>query len=94
MLLFQRLISSGQGIGCNVDVETAFSYELCTFPLALSENNGYLGEAYKPQLANAIWKCIEHVLWLHQIVLIMYQMEGNSYIKSNGKKELLIKRFA
>ena len=62
MLLFQRLISSGQGIGCNVDVETAFSYELCTFPLAVSENNGYLGEAYKPQLANAIWKCIEHVL--------------------------------
>ena len=42
MLLFQRLIASVQGIGCDVDMETAFSYELCTFPLALSENNGYL----------------------------------------------------
>ena len=58
VLLFQRLIASDQGIGCDVDVETAFSYELCTFPLALSENNGYLSEANKPQSANAIWKCI------------------------------------
>ena len=40
MLLFQRLIASVQGISCDVDVETAFSYELCTFSLALSENNG------------------------------------------------------
>ena len=57
-LLFQRFIASVQGIACDVDVETAFSYELCTFPLALSENNGHLQEADKPQLANAIWKCI------------------------------------
>ena len=42
MFLFQRLIASVQGIGCDVDVETGFSYELCTFLLALSENNGYL----------------------------------------------------
>ena len=58
MLLFQRLIVSVQCIGCDVDVEPAFSYKLCTFPLALSENNGYLREADKPRLANAIWKCI------------------------------------
>ena len=58
MLLFQRLIASVQGIGYNVDVETEFSYELCSFPLALSKNNGYLRKADKAQLANAIWKCI------------------------------------
>ena len=58
MLLFQRLIASVQGIGCDIDVETAFSCDLCTFPRALSESNGYLREPDKPQLANAIWKCI------------------------------------
>ena len=58
MLLFQQLIASVQGTDCDVDVETAFSYELCAFPLAHSENNGYLRGADKPQLANAIWKCI------------------------------------
>ena len=58
MLLFQQLIASVQGTGCDVDVETAFSCELCTFPIALSKNNGYLREADKPQLANALWKCI------------------------------------
>ena len=77
MLLFQRLIASVQGISCDVDVETAFSYELCIFPLALSENNGYLRETDKPQLANAIWKfignCVHHVLdegsLLHKVTL-------------------------
>ena len=54
MRLFQRPIASVQGIDCDVDVETAFSYKLCTFLLALSENNGYLREADKPHLANAI----------------------------------------
>ena len=47
MLLFQQLIASVQGIDCDVDVETAFSYVLCTFPLALSENNGFLRELIK-----------------------------------------------
>ena len=52
MLPFHRLISrhvSVQGIGCDVDVETAFSYELCTFPPAFPENNDYLREADKHQ---------------------------------------------
>ena len=48
MLLFQQLTVSVQCIGCDVDVETAFSYELCPFPLALSENNGYLQEPDEP----------------------------------------------
>ena len=34
----------------------------------------------------------EHAILLHQIVLIIYQMEGYCYIKLYGKKEL--KRFA
>ena len=58
MLLFQRLIVSVQCIGFDLDVESAFWYELCTFLLALSENNGHLRETDKPRLANAIWKCI------------------------------------
>ena len=58
MLLFQWVIALVQGIGRDVDVETAFLYKLCTSPLTLSENNVYLQEANMPQLANAIWKCI------------------------------------
>ena len=83
MLLFQWPIASVQGIGCDVDVETAFLYKLCTSPLTLSENNIYLQEANMPQLANAIWKsigichitppnCAHHVLdggsLLHKVV--------------------------
>ena len=58
ILLFQWPIASVQGISCDVDVETTFSYELCTFPVTLSENNGYLQETDKLQLVNAIWKRI------------------------------------
>jgi hypothetical protein len=38
-LLFQRLIKSVQGIGSDVDIETAFSYELCTYPSSLIEKD-------------------------------------------------------
>ena len=41
-LLFQRLIASVQGIGSDVDFETAFTYELCTFPPALIVHDGLL----------------------------------------------------
>ena len=37
---------------------TAFSYELCTFPTSIIDNDGLLREANKPQLAGAIWKDI------------------------------------
>ena len=55
-LLFQRLITIGGT--SNTDLETAFSYELCTFPTSIIENDGLLREANKPQLADAIWKDI------------------------------------
>ena len=57
-LLFQRLIASVQGIGSDVDLETAFTYELCTFPPALIESDGLLRPADKPQLAKAIIKIV------------------------------------
>ena len=56
-LLFQRLITTLGGTS-DTDLETAFSYELCTFPTSIIGNDGLLREANKPQLADAIWKDI------------------------------------
>ena len=55
LLMFQRLIIAVRGLGSEVDLETAFAYELCTFPPALIESDGLLREANKPQIANSIW---------------------------------------
>ena len=35
LLMFQRLITAVRGLGSELDLETAFAYELCTFPPAL-----------------------------------------------------------
>ena len=94
MVLFQRLIVSFQGIGCDVDVETLFSYELYTFSLALSENNSYLREADKPQLANAIWKCIGtcHITPPNCVHLVL---DGGSQLhKVVWKKGMTLRRLA
>ena len=55
LLMFQRLITAVRGLGSELDLETAFSYELCTFPPSLIESDGLLREANKPQIANSIW---------------------------------------
>ena len=57
-LLFQRLITTLVIGNSDTDLETAFSYELCTFPTCIIDNDGLLREANKPQLADAIWKDI------------------------------------
>ena len=35
LLVFQRLITAVRGLESELDLGTAFAYELCTFPLAL-----------------------------------------------------------
>ena len=56
--MFQCLITTVRGLRADLDLETAFSYELCTFPPALLENDGLLREANKPQRANSICSLI------------------------------------
>ena len=58
LLMFERLITAVRGLGSELDLETAFAYELCTFPPALMESDGLLREANKPQIANSIWSSI------------------------------------
>ena len=58
LLMFQRLITAVRGLGSELDLETAFTFELCTFPPALIESDGLLREANKPQIANSIWSSI------------------------------------
>ena len=58
LLMFQRLITAVRGLGSELDLETAFTYELCTFPPAFTESDGLLREANKPQIANSIWSSI------------------------------------
>ena len=58
LLMFQHLITAVRGLGSELDLETAFTYELCTFPPALIESDGLLREANKPQIANSIWSSI------------------------------------
>ena len=53
-LIFQRLITV---INQSPDeLESAFKYELCSYPSALFESSLLLREADKPALADAIWK--------------------------------------
>ena len=58
LLMFQRLITAVRGLGSELDLETAFTYELYTFPPALIESDGLLREANKLQIANSIWSSI------------------------------------
>ena len=51
-LLFQCLITTLVGGNSDIDLETAFSSELCTFPTCIID--GLLREANMPQLADAI----------------------------------------
>ena len=51
-LLFQRfLIVSQTG---NIRLDDVMSYELCLYPMSLFEGKGFLRQADKPQLAEAI----------------------------------------
>ena len=54
LLLFQHLITTVRGLGSDLDLETAFKYELCTFPPALVDTDGLLRGANKPQIADPI----------------------------------------
>ena len=58
-LLFQRLITTVQ-LGSEDDLDSAFSYELCTVLPALVDTDGLLRAANKPQLADAIWALNSH----------------------------------
>ena len=51
--LFQRLILVAGGVVDNV--EDIFKYEPCTYPVALFDASGFLREANKPPLADAMW---------------------------------------
>lgn len=53
-LLFQRLLAASQRY--NEDLSDIFQYELCSFPSSLFDNTGFLREAQKSTLADAIWK--------------------------------------
>ena len=58
-LLFQRLVTTLACGNSETDLETAFSYELCTFPASIIDNDGLLIEANKPQLSEGIWNKIK-----------------------------------
>jgi len=51
-LLFQRLITVAQTAE---ELESAFKYELCSYPPALFDSSLQLREAHKPVFADAIW---------------------------------------
>ena len=55
-LLFQRLTTVVQS---SSELESAFRYELCSYPSALFDSSLLLREADKPALADAIWKSCE-----------------------------------
>ncbi len=78
LLMFQCLITAARGLGSELDLETASSYELCSFP-PLVEIDGLLREANKPQLANAIWSLIgqDIVLFPHDPC---YVVDGGSLL--------------
>ena len=52
-LLFERLV-----IAAKTDLESALTYELCTFPKALFETPELLLEAQKSTLADSIWSAV------------------------------------
>ena len=54
-LLFQKLILAAQ----TIDLKTALSYELCTFPSASFQSVGILLKATKSTLAESIWKMVQ-----------------------------------
>ena len=52
-LLFQRLITAVDGLF--EDISEIFTYELCSIPSSIFDSSGFLREAQKPALADAIW---------------------------------------
>ena len=58
-LLFQRLITIGQGEVPVDEPETLFSYELCTHAPALFDSSGQLREAKKSVIADALWEYVK-----------------------------------
>jgi hypothetical protein len=58
-LLFQRLITIGQGEVPVDELETLFSYELCTHAPALFDSSGQLREAKKSVIADALWEYVK-----------------------------------
>ena len=78
-LMFQHLIASVQGIGSDVDLETAITYELCTFPPALIENDGLVRPADKPQLEKAILKTVGDA-YTEILIRVYYVLDGGSLL--------------
>ena len=80
LLLFQRLITTVRGLGSDLDLETAFTYELCTFPPALVDMDGLLRGANKPQIADSIWSSIGPDVSLQLSSDVKYVLDGGSLL--------------
>ena len=82
-LLFQRLILVAGRVVDNV--EDIFKYELCAYPAALFDASGFLREANKPPLADAIW-AVAHgddtpVLCEDESASMTYVLDGGSLLQ-------------
>ena len=80
-LLFQRLIASVRDIGVDVDLETAFSYELCTYPASLISTDGLLRTADKPKLADELWKVVGKSQTEVPMNDVHYVLDGGSFMQ-------------
>ena len=80
LLLFQRLITTVRGLGSDLDLETAFTYELCTFPPALVDTDGLLRGTNKPQIADSIWSSIGPDVSLQLPSDVKYVLDGGSLL--------------
>ena len=79
-MLFQHLITTVRGLVSDLYLETAFTYELCTFPPALVDMDGLLRGANKPQIADSIWSSTGPDVSLQLPSDVKYVLDGESLL--------------
>lgn len=75
-LIFQRLVTIGERFG---DLQSLFTYELCSHPPALFEASALPLAANKATLADALWKVVgsEQV---EPITDVQYILDGGAFL--------------
>ncbi len=77
-LLFQRLITAAK---TTEDLESAFKYELCSYPSALFESPMLLREPHKPALADAIWQLVAPHASVEMPLDVQYVLDGGALVQ-------------
>jgi hypothetical protein len=77
-LLFQRLITAAK---TSEDLESAFRYELCSYPSALFVSPMFLREPHKPALADAIWQTAAQDASAEIPPDVQYVLDGGALIQ-------------